>query len=102
MKKGTTMEITGYLVRNKGVVWRDIAGQVVIAERDSGTVHVLNETASLIWILADGTKLAQDMAAEVCSRFEVTPENALADTNEFCQQLLEAILLSSKNDLRRA
>ena len=88
------MTVTGYLVRNNNVVWRDIAGQVVIAEGNSGTIHFLNRTASLIWTLADGTRETEGMATEICNRFEATPEQALADAQEFCQQLLKAGLVS--------
>jgi hypothetical protein len=81
-------------VRDKQVVWRDIAGEVVIAERDGRTVHVLNKTASLIWTLADGTRHTEDIVAEVCNKFEVAPEQARLDVSEFCQQLLEVGLIS--------
>ncbi len=76
--------------KDKRFVWRDIAGEVVIAERDKNTVRVLNKTGSLIWTLADGTRQTEDIAAEVCSRFDVAPEQARADVDEFCQQLLDA------------
>ena len=88
------MAVTGYPIRNQGVVWRDIAGEVVIAERDNSTVSILNKTASLIWSLADGTKQVEDMVIAICNRFEVTTEEAWADTEEFCLELLEAGLVS--------
>ena len=84
-------------IRDTRFVWRDIAGEVVIAERDNNTVHVLNKTGSLIWNLADGTKPAEDIAAEVCNKFDVPHEQARADVEEFCQQLLEAGLISVKS-----
>lgn len=84
-------------VRAEHLVWRDIAGEVVIAERDNSTVRVLNGTASLIWILADGTRQPEDIAARICSEFEVAPEQARADVDEFCLQLLEAGLISYKD-----
>ena len=81
-------------MRDDNAVWRDIAGQVVIVEGDSGTVHSLNKTASIIWSLADGTKKRDDIITELQNRFEVTIEQAHADVDEFCQQLLEAKLIS--------
>lgn len=90
------MEIRGYLIRNEMVVWRDISGEVVIAERYNSTIHVLNKTASLIWTLADGTKQMEDLAAAIYNRFNVTSEQARADTEEFCQQLLGAGLIRLK------
>jgi hypothetical protein len=84
-------------IRDQDVVWRDIAGEVVIAQRDNSLIRVLNNTASLIWTLADGTIQTDGIVAEVCSRFEVAPEQARADINEFCQELLEAGLINMKD-----
>lgn len=84
------MEVEGYLSREKRVVWRDIAGEVVIVEEDGTTVHMLNKTASHIWNLADGTRRPDDISHELCQRFEVTPAQAQAETERFCRQLTEA------------
>jgi hypothetical protein len=89
--------IDGFLTRNEGVVWRDIAGEVVIAERDSGKIRVLNKVGSLIWSLADGTRCFNDVVVEMCRRFEVTPEVAAGDAEEFLRLLLENDLVSLKN-----
>ena len=91
------MAVTVYPIRDKRLVWRDIAGKVLIAERDSRTVRLLNKTASLIWALADGTRQTEDIVAEICSKFEVAPEQARVDVMEFCRQLLEAGLISMKD-----
>ena len=88
------MNTIGYLTRNEDIIWRDIAGEIVIAERDNRTIRVLNKTASLIWTLADGDKQIEDVAIAVFNRFDVTPEKARADTEEFCQQLLGAGLIT--------
>ncbi len=89
-------------IRDERLVWRDIAGEVVIAERDNRTVRALNKTASLIWTLADGTRQTEDIVAEVCTKFEVAPEQARVDVEEFCQQLLEAGLISMKDISQKA
>ncbi len=89
-------------MRDQRVVWRDIAGEVVIAERDNRTIRVLNKTASLIWALADGTRQAEAIVAEVCNQFEVAPEQARADVEEFCRELLEAGLISMKEGSHEA
>jgi len=88
------MVIAGYPVRDEGVVWRDIAGEVVIAERDNTTVRVLNGTASAVWILADGTRQVEDIIDEICNRFDVTRVEARTDAEEFYRQLLNAGLVS--------
>jgi hypothetical protein len=92
-KRGAVMAIKGCPVRKSHVVWRDIAGEVVIAERNS-TLHVLNRTASLIWSLADGSRQMEEIISEICNRFEVTREEALLDAEEFCHELLQAGLVT--------
>ena len=96
------MAIAGYLVRSDNVVWRDIAGEVVIAERNNSTMHVLNKTAGLIWSLADGTKQVNDIAADISKRFDVSLEQAQADTEEFYDQLLELGLINMKEEPQEA
>ena len=91
------MAVKGYPVRNDNIVWRNVAGEVVIAERDNSKLHVLNGTASLIWSMADGTKQIEDMVTAICNRFEVTPEQAWTDAEEFCDELLGAGLISLNN-----
>jgi hypothetical protein len=88
------MSITGYLIRDDRVVWRDIAGQVVIAERDNSKIRTLNKVASLIWTLADGTKQLDDIVAVICDKFEVDKEQAQADCDEFCNELMSSDLIS--------
>lgn len=80
--------------RDSHLVWRDIAGEVVIAQRNNRTVRVLNKTASLIWTLADGTRTMDDIVSELCARFDVSAATAATDTDEFCQELARAGLLA--------
>lgn len=91
------MVATIHPVREEHLVWRDIDGEVVIAEKDSRTVRLLNRTASLIWALSDGTRQTEDIVAEVCRKFEVAPDKARVDVMEFCRQLLDAGLISIKD-----
>ena len=88
------VQLKGYLLRGSSVIWRDIAGEVVIAEKNDGTIRALNKTASIIWSLADGTRRAEDIVTDLYNRFEVTMERARADVDEFCRELTEANLIS--------
>ena len=66
----------------------------MIVEEDGTTVRVLNKTASYIWKLADGTRRVEDIGSEISHRFDTQAEHALADTEEFCAELLDAGLIS--------
>jgi hypothetical protein len=87
------MTINGYLVRDDRVVWRDIAGEVVIAERDNSKIRTLNKVASLIWSLSDGTRQMDDIITAICDKFEISWAQAQADSDEFCRLLLAEDLI---------
>jgi hypothetical protein len=88
------MVCRGYVTRDKSVIWRDIAGEVVIVGEEDHTVRMLNKTASAIWSLADGTRDLDDIASAICEAFDVTGEEARADVEGFCSELVEAGLLT--------
>ena len=85
-------------MRDDNAIWRLIAGNVVIAEKDSGKIHYLNKTASVIWSLADGTRNTDDIITELHNKFEVTIEEARTDVEEFCRRLLKDKLISIKEN----
>jgi hypothetical protein len=87
------MTIDGFLHRDDGVVWRDIAGEIVIADRDNSTIRVLNRVASVIWVAADGAKAVEDISNTVFDRFDVSREEARADSEAFISELLKAGLV---------
>ncbi len=89
-----------YVSRSDEVIWRDIAGEVVIVGENDCTIRMLNETASYIWLLADGTRLSDEIAAALSQRFEVAPEEAQADVDQFCSELLEANLATASTSPR--
>jgi hypothetical protein len=85
----------GYIARDEKMIWRDIAGEIVIVGQEDSTVRMLNETASYIWSLADGTMRIEDIVDAMCHRFNVTADEARADVEQFCSQLIEAKLATT-------
>ena len=88
----------GCLKRRDDNVWRDLGDEVVILDEVGTQVCMLNKTAAMVWILADGTKTLDEIAESVCKRFDVGPEKALADVREFRDQLLGAGLAEMVSD----
>ena len=88
------MAVKEYPARNEEVIWRDIAGEVVIVGEDDNTIRMLNKTASLVWSLADGSRQLQEIVDAICDKFQVAPYQARADAEEFCLELVDAGLLS--------
>jgi len=87
----------GYPARSERLVWRDIAGEVVIVDQDDGTIRTLNKTASYIWTLADGTRTTTDIVDSLAERYEVTPEQARVDASEFLRELVDTGLIAVRD-----
>jgi len=82
-----------YLKRSEEYIWRDIGGEVVILNDEGTQVCLLNKTAAHIWTLLDGTKTLEEIAVHICERFEVGPDEAREDVQDFVQQLTQAHLV---------
>jgi hypothetical protein len=74
-----------------------VGGEMMIMSAVDSTFFTLNETATLIWQAADGTTpLAQIIADKVCSEYDIDPETAARDVENFVAELSEhGILIAS-------
>jgi len=60
---------------------------MVMSVTDS-TFFTLNEVATAIWHAADGiTPLTEIVTRTVCPNFEITPQEAFADAEQFVHEL---------------
>jgi hypothetical protein len=60
---------------------------LVMMDIDAGKYYLLDEVASTVWTrLAEPTPVA-DLVADLCSRYDVTPERCEADVLPFLTQL---------------
>ena len=73
----------------KGFVLRTVCGENVIVGEgldaiNFGRMLCLNETAAWLWkqALEQGDFTAQSLANALCTEYEVTPDQALADVKE--------------------
>jgi hypothetical protein len=75
------------------VVWRDVGDELVVLELTSSVYLTLNGTAKTLWEgLASGATL--DSLVELLTNdYEVTAEQARADTESFLSALTERNLL---------
>jgi hypothetical protein len=80
-------------VQNPLAAWRELGGEVVIISPQDSVLHELNQTASLIWKLATGTRGIPEIARQVAAEFEVDEATALADTRSFVEELCSKGLL---------
>jgi hypothetical protein len=66
-----------------------VDGQAVIVMADSGQVTVLNEVGTRIWELIDGEHSLEQIIQAIMAEYEVTPEVAQQDTENFVNRLVE-------------
>jgi hypothetical protein len=66
-----------------------VDGQAVIVMADTGQVTVLNEVGTRIWELVDGSHSLDEIIQAIMAEYEVTPEAAEQDTQNFIHRLAE-------------
>lgn len=86
-----------YITRSTAIAARMLGGEMMVMSATDSTFFTLNEVATAIWQAADGhTPLSEIVSRAVCDQFEVEPEVARADAEQFVAELSEhGILLVS-------
>ncbi len=80
-------------LRNEGLAWQAIEGQIVALDLDSSVYLAANRTGALLWgLLAEGTT-REALIASLVQTFEVERETAARDVDGFLDQLSERCLL---------
>ena len=84
-----------FITRTTDVAARMLGGCMMIMSARDSSLFSLNEVGSVIWNAADGsTSLAEIVENAVCTQFEVSPSEALADAEQFVRQLAEHGILT--------
>ncbi|MFC1591027.1 PqqD family protein [Thermodesulfobacteriota bacterium] len=81
---------------SQDVIWRLVDDEVFIINEDGETIHVLNRTGGFIWELCEQEMKVADIVERVCERFEVSPEQAEADTVDLLEQMFAKNILNRK------
>lgn len=77
-----------YVARSKTIASRMFGSETAIMSAVDSTLFVLNEVATEIWLAADGkTPLSDIIKYRICEEFEVNPEEAYSDAEEFVDAL---------------
>jgi hypothetical protein len=80
---------------DESVVMREITGQTFLVPirgtlAELQDLFVVNEVGQWVWGQLDGSRGADDLVADACLEFDVTPETARADIEAFLQDVLDA------------
>ena len=86
-----------YISRSTAIAARMLDGEMMVMSAVDSTFFTLNEVATAIWQAADGrTPLSEIVARIVCRDFDVEPEVARRDAEQFVDALAQhGILLVS-------
>ena len=84
------MVVGNRMVQAENIIWRRIGDDVVVIKDDGLATHILNKTAAYIWELCDGKRGIDEIAANLCERYDVSPEEARTDTRETIENLTKA------------
>jgi Coenzyme PQQ synthesis protein D (PqqD) len=90
-----------YIARSSAIAARALAGEMMVMNSADSTFFTLNEVATAIFQAADGcTPLREIVRDRVCEQFDVDPEQAQADAEQFVTELSShGILLVSHQPL---
>jgi coenzyme PQQ synthesis protein D (PqqD) len=90
-----------YIARSTAIAARMLGGEMMIMSATDSTFFTLNEVATVIWQAADGrTPLSEIVEQRICEEFEIAPDVAHHDAQEFVNQLSQhGILLVSDHPI---
>jgi Coenzyme PQQ synthesis protein D (PqqD) len=93
-----------YIARSSAIAARALAGEMMVMNSMDSTFFTLNEVATAIFQAADGqTPLREIVRDNICEQFDVDPEQAQADAEQFVTELSgHGILLVSQRPMRKA
>jgi len=82
------------MIIKKQLIKRDIAGDTILVPigktvYDSNGLFVLNELAAFIWNKLPEADTENEIVSAILEEYEVSPEEAAADTTEFLAKLRE-------------
>jgi hypothetical protein len=90
-----------YISRSSAIAARMLAGEMMVMNSADSTFFTLNQVATAIWQAADGrTPLREIVREQVCEQFDIEPEQAQVDAEQFVTELSShGILMVSDHPL---
>ena len=83
------------LVKKKGVEEQELDGELLISDPDTGQVHILNDTARIIWYLLDGIHSFKKIEQEIRNTFSFSNAyDVRGDIEQSINELIDKKLLS--------
>lgn len=77
------------LTADSAIVWREVAGEVVLLNPNSDRIMGLNGSGGTTWKRLDGVRSLGEIASEIASEFRVERDKVLGDVVTFAAVLVE-------------
>jgi hypothetical protein len=77
-----------------GVASRQIDGEALLVDLQRSTLQVLNPVGARLWDLIDGRRTVAELAQVLHAEYAVSLEQARADVQAFCEDLLHRNMLT--------
>ena len=87
---------TGNPIRKAEVWLRQADNENVVYDPETSAVHILNVTATAIWVLCDGETTPEEMVAAICELSGLPREVVVEDVRRILLQFEEADILTWK------
>jgi hypothetical protein len=81
------------LEKPKGMIFREIDGEIVIITNDGRKIHMLNETASFIWKNIEKKTAISQIIGKICQKYEVNKGRAKYDILKTIKKMSERNLI---------
>ncbi|MBI5526428.1 MAG: PqqD family protein [Deltaproteobacteria bacterium] len=93
-----------FAVHNPDVAWRIVDGEAAVVTPADGTLHLLNEVGTAIWLLAEKPVSLSSVVDRITAEFEVKRTTAGADVAAFVEDLAakQLLIVAAAKKLLRA
>jgi hypothetical protein len=77
-------------------LWKREDEEIYILDATGESIHKLNQTASCIWELCDGSNTVEKIILEISSIYDVDTETAAQTTVDFLETMVKKDLIEMK------
>ena len=76
-----------YLVKDREVLFTSMGEDAVLLHAQRGDYYSLNKVGARLWVLTDGSKTIEELAALITEEFDISKDQAEQDIVELAEQL---------------
>ena len=76
-----------YLVMDREVLFTSMGEDAVLLHAQRGDYYSLNKVGARLWVLTDGSKTIEELAALITEEFDISKDQAEQDIVELAEQL---------------